>query len=52
VLGETVTLTFDLSIRKLTANGAVLDADPFFREQPPHLQIPWFENLVTGKPPI
>ena len=46
---ETVTLTLDLSIRKLTANGAVLDADPFFREQPPHLQIPWFENLGDWK---
>jgi len=49
VLGETVTLTLDLSIRKLTANGTVLDADPFFREQPPHLQIPWFENLGDWK---
>jgi hypothetical protein len=49
VLGETVTLTLDLSIRKLTANGMVLDADPFFREQPPHLQIPWFENLGDWK---
>ena len=49
VLGETVILTLDLSIRKLTANGAVLDADPFFREQPPHLQIPWFENLGDWK---
>jgi BatD DUF11 like domain len=45
VLGETVTLTLDLSIRKLTTNGSVLDADPFFREQPPHLQIPWFDSL-------
>jgi hypothetical protein len=45
VLGETVTLTLDLSIRKLTANGSVLDIDPFFREQPPHLQIPWFDSL-------
>jgi hypothetical protein len=49
VLGETVTLTLDLSIRKLTANGVILDADPFFREQPPHLQIPWFENLGDWK---
>ncbi len=49
VLGETVTLTLDLSIRKLTANGTVLDADPFFREQPPHLQIPWFESLGEWK---
>src|SRR5262245_28886832 len=49
VLGETVNLTLDLSIRKLTASGAVLDADPFFREQPPHLQIPWFENLGDWK---
>ena len=30
VLGESVILTLDLSIRKLTANGAILDADPFF----------------------
>jgi hypothetical protein len=49
VLGEAVTLTLDLSIRKLTANGTVLDTDPFFREQPPHLQIPWFENLGDWK---
>jgi hypothetical protein len=49
VLGETVTLTLDLSIRKLTANGSILDADPFFREQPPHLQIPWFDSLGDWK---
>lgn len=49
VLGETVTLTLDLSIRKLLANGTTLDADPFFREQPPHLQIPWFESLGDWK---
>ncbi len=49
VLGETVTLTLDLSIRKLTTNGSVLDADPFFREQPPHLQIPWFDSLGDWK---
>jgi hypothetical protein len=49
VLGEIVTLTLDLSIRKLTANGAVLDIDPFSPEQPPHLQIPWFEGLGDWK---
>ncbi|HEY5871062.1 MAG TPA: BatD family protein [Candidatus Tectomicrobia bacterium] len=49
ILGEIVTLTLDLSIRTLTANGAVLAADPFFREQPPHLQIPWFESLGEWK---
>lgn len=49
VIGEVVTLTLDLSIRKLTLNGAPLDADPFFREQPPHLQIPWFESLGDWK---
>jgi oxygen tolerance protein BatD len=49
VLGETVTLTLDLSIRKLPANSMIRDADPFFREQPPHLQIPWFENLGDWK---
>lgn len=49
VLGEAVTLTLDLSIRKLTANGAVLETDPFFREQPPHVQIPWFESLGDWK---
>jgi hypothetical protein len=49
VLGEIVTLTLDLSIRKLTTNSSVLDADPFFREQPPHLQIPWFDSLGDWK---
>ncbi|MBM3225233.1 MAG: protein BatD, partial [Candidatus Tectomicrobia bacterium] len=49
VLGETVTLTLDLSLRKLVTSGAPLDADPFFREQPPHLQIPWFESLGDWK---
>src|SRR5712691_4322408 len=49
VLGETVTLTLDLSLRKLTTNGSGLDADPFFREQPPHLQVPWFDSLGDWK---
>lgn len=49
VLGEAVTLTLALSIRKLMSNGTVLDADPFMREQPPHLQIPWFESLGEWK---
>ncbi len=49
VLGETVTLTLDVSIRKLLSNGTVIEADPFFREQPPHLQIPWFESLGDWK---
>lgn len=49
VLGESVTLRLDVSIRTLMANGSVLDADPFFREQPPHLQIPWFESLGDWK---
>ncbi|MGQ4808991.1 hypothetical protein NKDENANG_02386 [Candidatus Entotheonellaceae bacterium PAL068K] len=49
VLGERLTLTLDLSIRKLTVNGKELDIDPFFREQPPHLQIPWFESLEDWK---
>jgi hypothetical protein len=49
VLGESVTLRLDVSLRTLMANGAVLDADPFFRDQPPHLQIPWFESLGDWK---
>jgi hypothetical protein len=49
VLGESVIITLDLSLRKLTANGAGLDIDPFFHEQPPHLQIPWFASLGDWK---
>ncbi|MGE3536272.1 MAG: BatD family protein [Candidatus Tectimicrobiota bacterium] len=49
ILGEMVTLTLNVSIRKLTINGTVLETDPFFREQPPHLQIPWFESLGEWK---
>lgn len=49
VLGESVTLTLDLSIRKLMSNGSVLDVEPFFRAQPPHLQIPWFDSLGDWK---
>ena len=49
VLGESVTITLDLSLRKLTANGAALDIEPFFREQPPHLQLPWFASLGDWK---
>jgi hypothetical protein len=49
VLGERVTLTLDLSLRKLTLNGRDLEVDPFFPKQPPHLQIPWFEGLGDWK---
>lgn len=49
ILGEMITLTLELSIRKLNFGGAVSEADPFFREQPPHLQIPWFEGLGDWK---
>ena len=45
VLGETVTVTLDLSLRKLAINGAVQDIDPFFPNRPPELQIPWFEGI-------
>ena len=45
VLGETVTVTLDLSLRKLAVNGAVQDIDPFFPNRPPELQIPWFEGI-------
>jgi hypothetical protein len=49
VLGERITLTLDISLRKLTTQGKDLDVDPFFRESPPHLQIPWFESLGDWK---
>lgn len=49
VLGENITLRLDVSLRKLTMNGKKLDVDPFFREQPPHLQIPWFASLEDWK---
>lgn len=49
VVGESVTLTLEVSIRKLLADGTALDLDPFFREQPPHLEIPWFESLGDWK---
>jgi hypothetical protein len=49
VLGESVTLTLNVSLRKLTADGKVLDVDPFFRDQPPHLEIPWFASLGDWK---
>ena len=45
VLGETVTVTLDLSLRKLAVNGVVQDIDPFFPNRPPELQIPWFEGI-------
>jgi hypothetical protein len=49
VLGERITLTLDVSLRKLTMNSKDLDIDPFFPEQPPHLQIPWFESFEDWK---
>jgi hypothetical protein len=49
VIGESVTITLNVSLRKLTVKGNVLDTDPFFREQPPHLDIPWFESLGDWK---
>lgn len=49
VLGERVTLTLELSLRKLTLNGRELDIEPFFPKQPPHLQIPWFDTLGDWK---
>ena len=49
VLGERVTLTLELSLRKLTRNGRDLDVEPFFPNQPPHLQIPWFDSLGDWK---
>jgi hypothetical protein len=49
VLGERITVTLEMSLRKLVVNGEALDIDPFFREQPPHMQIPWFEGLGDWK---
>jgi hypothetical protein len=49
VLGERITVTLEVSLRKLLVNDRALDIDPFFREQPPHLQIPWFEGLGDWK---
>ena len=49
VLGERVTLTLELSLRKLTLDGRDLDVEPFFPKQPPHLQIPWFDSLGDWK---
>ena len=49
VLGESVTLTLNVLLRKLMTNGKILDVDPFFREQPPHLEIPWFASLGDWK---
>lgn len=49
VLGESVSLTLEVSLRKLTANGTVLDSDPFFPDRPPHLEIPWFASLGEWK---
>jgi hypothetical protein len=49
VLGERIRLTLDLSLRKLTVDDKELEVDPFFRERPPHLQIPWFESLGDWK---
>jgi hypothetical protein len=49
VLGERITLTLDLSLRKVTMDGKELEVDPFFPQQPPHLQIPWFESLGDWK---
>jgi hypothetical protein len=49
VLGESVTLTLHVLLRKLMTNGKILDVDPFFREQPPHLEIPWFASLGDWK---
>ena len=49
VLGEIVTVTLDISIRALTLNGSPLDIDPFFPKQPPHVHIPWFDQLGDWK---
>ena len=48
VLGESVTLTLNLSFRKLIVNGTIR-CHLFFQEQPPHLHIPWFESLGDWK---
>ncbi len=49
VLGERITVTLEVALRKLMVNDKALDIDPFFREQPPHIQIPWFEGLGEWK---
>jgi hypothetical protein len=49
VLGEIVTVTLDISIRALRLNGSILDIDPFFPKQPPHVHIPWFDQLGDWK---
>ena len=49
VLGERITLTLDLALRKLTINGKDLDIDPFFPERPPRLEIPWFTGFEDWK---
>ncbi len=49
VLGEPVTVTLELSLRKLTVKDRDLDVEPFFPNQPPHLQIPWFATLGDWK---
>lgn len=49
VLGERVTVWLDIWIRKLEVDGGILDVDPFFPNEPPHLQIPWFESLGDWK---
>ncbi len=49
VLGERVTVRLDISIRKLVVDGDTLNVDPFFPNEPPHLQIPWFESLGDWK---
>ncbi len=49
VLGERVTVRLDISICKLVVDGDTLNADPFFPNDPPHLQIPWFESIGDWK---
>lgn len=49
VLGEQVTLTLTIALRKLLLNGTPLEIDPFFPENPPHLEISWFERLGEWK---
>lgn len=49
VLGERVTVRLDVSIRKLVVDGNFLNVDPFFPNEPPHLQIPWFAGLGDWK---
>ena len=49
VLGERVVVRLDVSIRKLEVDGKVVDIDPFFPNDPPHLQIPWFAELGDWK---